>query len=293
VNFLRLPVLSCISTNPILPHDIFVFLDLVFHWTDSSYSIPQSMSVEKQVVSIETDPSWRVDFSAFEAPMSHTNAPRPYSSHMPNVFRASPNSNPNHKIDFEKYATHRHNARMAIINGEEDRAEEEFILAYKTYDQDPDIFVIYFEYLNSLEDADHKKFMCDIHLMILDRLLSFYPQSFSFRLSKIELQSLSKPVDESIKAYKILLAEYPDSLKILYHIAKVYERNNQTNHARKYIRQIEKSYASTQIRLKSGRGFSTEPGIVSEHIRLNDEVYRMISRDAEPNGKFANVPRKA
>lgn len=293
VNYLRLPVLACISTNPILPHEIFVFLDLVFHWTDSSYSIPQSMLLEKQVVSIETDPRWRVDFSAFEAPMGRANAPRPYSSHMPNVFRASQNNDPDHIIDFEKYAMHRHNARIAIINGDEIRAEAEFMLAYQIYDQDPDIFVIYFEYLNAIKDSAQKAFLCDIHLLILDRLLTFYPRNFSFRLARIEMQSLSISVNDSVKSYKSLLSEYPDSLIILYHIAKIYERNNQESVARKYIRQIEKSYAATQIKLKSGRGFSTENAIVSEHIRLNDEVYRLITQDTEPTGKFFNLSRKA
>lgn len=293
VSFLRLPVLSCIATNPVMPQDIFIFLDLVFHWTESSYSIPQSMATEKQIVSIETDPRWRVDFSAFEAPKIRTRAPRPYASHMPNVFRAAPNIDSEQVIDFERYASHRHNARMAIINGDEVRAEEEFMLAYQIYDHDPDIFVIYFEYLNSIKDHNKKTFMCDIHLLILDRLLTFYPNNFSFRLARIEMQSLSQSIDESVKSYKSLLSEYPDSLIILYHIAKIYERHNQESNARKYFRQIEKSYASTQAKLKSGRGFSTDSAVVSEHIRLNDEVNQLIAQSSEPSGKFFSLSRKA
>ncbi len=280
VNFLRLPILRACAANPLLPQGVWVYLDLVFRWTDQSYSLPKEFANEKRILRIELDPRWNLSFGLFKQDRITTSEGKPdfilpMWDHARSQSFAPPDT-----TNYELYARYRMNARNSIIDGDEQEAERNFVKAADIYDRDPDLYVIYFEYLNAIKDDGKLKAIKDLHLMILNRLLEFFPDHFLFLLSRAEINSIRQHPDIAIAEYKKLMQRFPDSLMVLYQLADVYRRAGQAAAAKKCIRQIEKMYPSVQERLKTGHGYSVDPVAVNEQLRLNDKVMEMLNKKA-------------
>ena len=292
VHFLRLPILRACAANPLLPQNVWVYMDLVFQWTDRSYSLPKEFAHEKRVLSIELDPRWNLSFGLFKQDRVTNSDGKPgIILPMWDHARAQTFSPPD-TTDYELYATYRMNARNAIIDGNEQEAERNFVKAADIYDRDPDLYVIYFEYLNAIKDEGKLKAIKDLHLMILNRLLDFFPDHFMFLLSRAEINSVRQHPDVSIAEYKRLMERYPDSLMVIYQLADVYRRAGQAAASKKCIRQIEKMYPSVQERLKTGRGSSVDPIAVNEQLRLNDKVMEMIEKKSTADKETEPALRK-
>jgi tetratricopeptide (TPR) repeat protein len=267
-------------------------MDLVFQWTDRSYSLPKEFAHEKRVLSIELDPRWNLSFGLFKQDRVTNSDGKPgIILPMWDHARAQTFSPPD-TTDYELYATYRMNARNAIIDGNEQEAERNFVKAADIYDRDPDLYVIYFEYLNAIKDEGKLKAIKDLHLMILNRLLDFFPDHFMFLLSRAEINSIRQHPDVSIAEYKRLMERYPDSLMVIYQLADVYRRADQAAASKKCIRQIEKMYPSVQERLKTGRGSSVDPIAVNEQLRLNDKVMEMIEKKSTADKETEPALRK-
>jgi len=297
VNYLRLPLLKSLAANPLLPHSVWVYLDLVFHWRDISYSIPSGLEKEKRILAIETDPRWELGFSLFRktpridsgSSESQSQPIRPMWDHtLTQVF--APVSYED--VDFELYATYRRNARNSIIEGDEAEAEKNFIHAADIFDKDPDLFVIYFEYLKGIKDAGKLKAITDLHLMILNRLLEFFPDNFMFLLSRIELNAVSQDPVVVIYEYKKLMQSFPDNLLVVYKLSDTYHRLGKEADSKKCIKFIEKNYMTIQMRLKSGREFSRDPAVLDEHYRMNEQVMQSLRKSREQDKSGAGNSKK-
>lgn len=286
VNYLRLPLLKSIVANPLLPHSVWVYLDLVFHWRDISYSIPSGFDEEKRILAIETDPRWELGFSLFrKTPVTD---PGPFESKRPQILpmwdhtlaQVSPRAS-YENTDFELYAAYRRNARNSIIEGNETEAERNFIRAADVFDKDPDLFVIYFEYLKGIKDEGKLKAITDLHMMILNRLLEFFPDHFMFLLSRVELNAVRQEPSVVISEYKKLMQSFPDNLLVVYKLSDTYHRLGKESEAKKCIKFIEKNYMTVQLRLKSGREFSRDPAARDEHYRMNEQVMQSLKKNRE------------
>lgn len=211
IHFLRLPILRACAANPLLPQNVWVYLDLVFHWTDTSYSLPKDFSREKQILKVELDPRWNFSFGLFKQERVMTEDGRPdVILPMWDHARATSFAPPD-TTNYELYATYRINARNAIIEGDEQEAERNFVKAADIFDRDPDLYVIYFEYLNAIKDAGKLKAIKDLHLVILNRLLEFFPNHFMFLLSRAEINSVRQHPSIAIAEHKKLARQFPDS----------------------------------------------------------------------------------
>lgn len=297
VNYMRLPLLKSLAANPLLPHSVWVYLDLVFHWRDISYSFPLGLEEEKKILAIETDPRWELGFSLFrKTPRADTRSSesqlppvRPmWDRTVPVVFTQAVDED----VDFELYATYRRNARNSIIEGNEAEAERNFIHAADIFDKDPDLFVIYFEYLKGIKDSGKLKAITDLHVMILNRLLEFFPDNFMFLLSRVELKSVSSDPAAVINEYKKLMLSYPDNLLVIYKLSEVYRRLGKESDARKCIKAIEKNYSSIQMRLKSGKELSRDPASLDEHYKMNEQVMQSLKKSREQEKAAAGGSKK-
>jgi hypothetical protein len=297
VNYLRLPLLKSLAANPLLPHSVWVYLDLVFHWRDVSYSIPSGLEQEKRILAIETDPRWELGFSLFrktprvDSGSSERLSPpiRPMWDHtLTQVFTPVTYED----VDFELYATYRRNARNSIIEGNEAEAERNFIHAADIFDKDPDLFVIYFEYLKGIKDEGKLKAITDLHLMILNRLLDFFPDTFMFLLSRVELNAISQDPSVVISEYRKLMQSFPDNLLVVYKLADTYQRLGKESDSKKCIKFIEKNYMAIQTRLKSGREVSRNPAARDEHYRMNEQVMQLLKKSREQEKAGAGSSKK-
>jgi hypothetical protein len=296
VNYLRLPLLKSIAANPLLPHSVWVYLDLVFHWKDISYAIPAGFEEEKRILAIETDPRWELGFSLFrktprpDSSFGSNNPPiRPMWDHT--LAQVSPPAT-YEDTDFELYATYRRNARNSIIAGNEAEAERNFISAAEIFDKDPDLFVIYFEYLKGIKDEGKLKAITDLHLMILNRLLDFFPDNFMFLLSRVELNAVRQDPSIVISEYRKLMQSFPDSLLVVYKLSDTYHRLGKESDAKKCIKFIEKNYMAIQTRLKSGNEFSRDPVARDEHYRMNVQVMQSLKKSHEQEKAGAGSSKK-
>lgn len=280
INYLRLPVFASCSANPLLPHNVWLYLDLVFHWSDKSYSMPDTYKKEKAMLAIELDPKWDLGFSMFRISEN-----KDYQSNggnrasiLPMWDHISVHTKKVKTIDYELYATYRRNARNAIIERNESEAERNFVKASGIFDKDPDLFVIYFEYLRGIKDDGKLQAIKDLHLMILNRLLEFFPDHFMFLLCRAEINAVRQHPSLVIVEYKKLMQQFPESLMVLLQLSDVYHRAGQESAARKCIKNIEKMYPSVQARLLNGRCRSKDPVAIHEQHRLNEQVMKTLEK---------------
>lgn len=136
IHFLRLPVLASCASDPLLPHNVWVYLDLLFHWSDTMFSIPKDYEKERKILAIETDPIWDMHFARFRLTKSLPNRPSKEDqiAAVPEWEYKRIKKPSMENTDFELYASYRRNMRDAIIEDNEEEAEKWFIMAANLFD---------------------------------------------------------------------------------------------------------------------------------------------------------------
>ena len=117
----------------------------------------------------------------------------------------------------------------------------------------------------------------DMHLGMIERLLDFFPEHLGFLISRADYYSDIKDFDRAIGEYRKLEIQFPDSLMVLYAMAKACRANGQEAEASRIHKLIEKRYKSVQERLKSGRSHSLDAASMQSIMRENEEVMRRVS----------------
>jgi tetratricopeptide (TPR) repeat protein len=280
IHFMRLPVLTSCIANPLLPQNVWVFLDHLFHWSDQLFSIPKDYEVEKKLLAIETDPRWALSFSRFR--LSKSLATRTQKDDQPiakPTWEHKRTKKPTSlNIDFEQYATYRRNMRNAIIEENDEAAEKWFIMSAELFDGDPDLFVLCYEFMQGRR-GEGQPTSTELFQGIVERLLDFYPEHIVFLISRVDCMADQKLYTQAIIEYKKLAARFPDSLLVLYQLSEVYLKSGQEGDAKKTVKTIEKNYPAVQALLKTGRSHSLDAVSVKEQYLLNDQVMKNLERD--------------
>ncbi len=279
VKYLRLPLLASVAAEPLLPQNVWFYLDMVFRWSDPNSGMPKDYAEEQKILRVETDPRWSLNFSRFrlikKLPERTKEKDRDARLLRWEYKRAKRTSSFN--TDFEMYAAYRRFARDAIIARNVDEAEKWFIRAADVFDGDADLFVIYYDFLKDLRDCGKYRMTREMHLGIIERLLDFFPEHLGFLVSRADYYSDLKQYDKAIEEYRKLEIQFPDSLKVLYAMAQTFRADGQDSEASRTLKLIEKRYKSVQERLKSGRSHSLDAASMKAIMIENETVFRIVS----------------
>jgi len=280
IEFLRADVLKSCAAKPLLPYSVWIYLDLIFHWSDNVLKPMQCCEKERKILAIETDPRWDLNFSFFkmtEIQSAYENdkaAPvaiwdTDYSA----VLKARKEviKHP----DFERYANLRRNVRNAIISDDSEAAEANFEMAVSVFDGDPDIYVIMFEYLKEATDQALPRMNKDLQLLVIDRLIEFYPDNFSFQVCRADIYA-TQSSSAAILEFQKISERFPDSFWVLFRAAEEYIKVGEYAAAKVIIKGIEKNAYSIQNRLSSMGGRSIAVGAAKEQYDLNEQVLQDI-----------------
>lgn len=277
--YLRLPLLASVAAEPLMPQNVWFYLDMVFRWSDPNFNIPKDYAEEQKILRIETDPKWSLNFSRFrlikklpERPKDKEREPEPQIWEYKRTKKTSA-----FNTDFEMYAAYRRFARDAIIARNPPEAEKWFIKAANVFDGDADLFVIYYDFLKELRDRGEYKMTREMHLGIIERLLDFFPEHLGFLLSRADFYADLEQYDRAIEEYRKLEIQFPDSLKVLYDMAQTYRKSGRESEASHTMKLIEKRYKSVQERLKSGRSHSLDAASMKAIMVENESVFRIAA----------------
>ena len=180
------------------------------------------------------------------------------------------------------YAAYRRCCRDAIIDGKASDAEKWFIRAANVFDGDSDLFVIFYDFIKGLRSKGEYSMTHEMHLCIVARLLDFYPEHLGFLISKADYYLDNKQYDQAIEEYRKLEVQFPDSLMVLYAMARAYQASGRDTDSSKILKLIEKRYKSVQERLNSGRSHSLDASSMKVIREENENVMRLISGKGKP-----------
>ncbi|NLO63048.1 MAG: tetratricopeptide repeat protein [Clostridiaceae bacterium] len=284
LRYLRLPLLASVAAEPLLPQNVWLYLDVVFQWSNPNIGVPKDYSEEMRILKTETDPRWDLSFSRFrlikklpERPKERERVLHPIKWEYGKVKRASA-----FNTDFEMYAAYRRFCRDAIIDGNASDAEKWFIRAANVFDGDSDLFVIFYDFIKGLRSKGEYSMTQEMHLGIVARLLDFYPEHLGFLISKADYYFDNKQYDQAIEEYRKLEVQFPDSLMVLYAMARAYQASGRDTDSSKILKLIEKRYKSVQERLNSGRSHSLDASSMKVIREENENVMRLISGKGKP-----------
>ena len=294
IEFLRTDVLKSCAANPLLPYSVWTYLDLVFHWSDNVLKPMHGCEKELKILSVEIDPRWDLNFNFFrmtEIQSAYENdkaAPvaiwdTDYSAVL--KARRAVIKHP----DFERYANLRRNVRNAIISDDSEAAEANFEMAVSVFDGDPDLYVIFFEYLKDATDNSLARMNKDLQLLVIDRLIEFYPDNFSFQVCRADIYS-TQSSSAAILEFQKISERFPDSFWVLYRAAEEYIKIGEYQAAKVIIKGIEKNAASIQNRLSTIGGRSIAVSAAKEQYDLNEQVLKDIIQ-LKIRIKKKNVPQ--
>lgn len=280
IDFLRTDVLKTCAANPLLPYSVWIYLDLIFHWSDTVLRPMRGCEKELKILAIETDPHWDFNFAFFKlteiqpAYESEKTAPvaiwdTDYSSVL--KARKAIVKHPN----FERYAGLRRNVRNAIVSNDPEAAEANFEMAVSVFDGDPDLYVIMFEYLKEAADQALPRMNMDLQLLVIDRLIEFYPDNFSFQVYRADIYSTQSP-SAAILEFQKISERFPDSFWVLFRAAEEYIKIGENKAAKIIIKGIEKNASLIQNRLSSVGGRSITVSAAKEQYDLNEQVLQNL-----------------
>ncbi len=279
VRYLRLPLLASCVAEPLLPQNVWVYLDMIFQWSNPTIGIPKDYAEEMKILKVEIDPKWDLNFARFRLLKKLPERSKEKEiEEAPAVWEYKKAKKPSAlNTDFEMYAAYRRFTRDAIIAGNVPDAEKCFVRAANVFDGDSDLFVIYYDFLRGLRERGEYSMTRDMHLGMIERLLDFFPEHLGFLISRADYYSDIKDFDRAIGEYRKLEIQFPDSLMVLYAMAKACRANGQEAEASRIHKLIEKRYKSVQERLKSGRSHSLDAASMQSIMRENEEVMRRVS----------------
>jgi hypothetical protein len=242
----------------------------------------QCCEKERKILAVETDPRWDLNFSFFRmteiqsvyendnvAPVAIWDTD--YSAVL--KARRAVIKHP----DFERYANLRRNVRNAIISDDSEAAEANFEMAVSVFDGDPDLYVIMFEYLKEATDQALARMNKDLQLLVIDRLIEFYPDNFSFQVCRADIYA-TQSSSAAILEFQKISERFPDSFWVLFRAAEEYIKVGEYAAAKVIIKGIEKNASFIQNRLSSIGGRSIAVGSAKEQYDLNEQVLTDITR---------------
>lgn len=287
IRYLRLPLLASCAAEPLLPQNVWLYLDMVFQWSNPNFPMPKDYAEEMKILKTETDPRWNLSFARFRLTKKLPERTQVYDNEAESetwAYRKARRPSP-YNTDFEMYAAYRKFARDAIIAGNGSAAERWFVRAANVFDGDSDLFVIYFDFIRGLRDRGEFTMTREMHLGIIERLLDFFPEHVNFLISRAEYYSDLGRFDKAIEEFKKIELQFPDSLTVLFKMALVYRESGRESDANRTLKLIEKRYKSVQERLRSGRSHSLDAVAMRSIMSENEEVFRTVT------GKTKGKPR--
>ncbi|MBN1891644.1 MAG: hypothetical protein JW780_02605 [Clostridiales bacterium] len=279
VKYLRLPLLASCAAEPLMPQNVWEYLDMVFHWSNPNFGVPKDYAKEMEILRVETDPKWNLSFARFRLIKKLPERPKDKDGEAgPLTWEYKKTKRPTSlNIDFERYAAYRRFTRDAIIEQNVPDAKKWFIRAANVFDGDSDLFVIYYDFLKGLRDRREYRMIREMDLAVMERLLDFFPEHLGFLISRADYYSDLKQYDRAIEEYRKLERQFPDSLKVLFAMSNAYRESGRESEASRTIKLIEKRYKSVQERLKSGRSHSLDAEAMHAIMQENEEVMHTIA----------------
>jgi tetratricopeptide (TPR) repeat protein len=239
-------VLRFFAEHPLLPQSVWLLVDSEFGWSDGSLWLPNDYGPEVMILLREVDPKWALNFSLFHS---------------------------NDNIDFCLYAHYRRMLRDALIDENDSEADNFFNLAVTVFEDDPDIYRIYFDYLDrSMPDGSNRP-VKEIQMKILNKLIEFFPESQTYLVRKADLCLNSKLNEVAIIEYTRLLDRFPDDLAIPYNLANAYGGIGKMKERKKCFRRILKTFAKTQERLRLEAEHLADSTEIKAQMKLNERYY--------------------
>jgi len=264
---LRPMALAFFVEHPLLPQSVWRLMDAEFAWSDSSMQLPHDCERALMILLREIDPQWELSFSQF---------------YKEDNTEGHPEDQKNDQIDFPFYAQCRRNLRDAIARDNYVKAEGYYFQAVIVFDKDPDIYRIYFDYLN--RRLAEGRILPDkgFHLAIIDRLIKFYPDDHSYLIKRADLCLNLGFYEMAICDYNMLLDMLPDNLEIPFHLAEVYSRIGKKEQKIRYLCRIIRRYSQTQKRLRHNASHSMDNNTEERQIKTNEYVFAQIKSAVKP-----------
>ena len=237
---LRPAVLRFFMEHPVLPQGVWQLMDSEFQWSDSSILLRKEFEAALLILQSELDPKWDLPFSKFHKGEIALGEPG----------LAQQEEQKNYQIDFSLFAQCRRSLRDAIIEDNYVKARGYYVKAVSVFENDPDIYRIYFEYLDSqLSDG---KIMPDkdMYLEIINRLIEYYPDKRIYLIKRADMCLSRGLYEAAIQEYKVLLDMFPYNLEIPFHLSDAYGKIGNNGQKRRYLRLISNKYFQIQERVK-------------------------------------------
>ena len=255
---IRWDVLRFLLEHPVLPQSVWQLMDSEFHWTDSSMQPPYDCASAVSILMREIDPKWDLSFAQF---------------HKDENAAGQPDEQKNNQIDFPLYAQCRRNLKDAIVNDQYEKAEGYYYQAVIVFDNDPDIYRIYFEYLNEKLAEGKKLPDKDLHLTISNRLIKLYPDNHIYLIKRADLCLNIGFYETAIVDYKRLLVMCPDNMEIPFHLADAYSKIGRRGQKVRNFIWICKRYLQVQKRLRRKKDHSIDNIALEKQIEANKRVF--------------------
>jgi len=292
---LRPTVLRFFAEHPVLPQSVWHLMDKEFEWSDSTLPLPGDCDPDLLILQRETDPQWDLRFSLFHKDGNSMKEPGsivPTASEpdtdikdwgrqqesLPIWNRGRLTDCKDDLIDFSLFVQCRRNLRDAIIEDSDVEAEGFYIQAVTVFADDPDIYRIYFDYLNSEMPNGRTRPGKDMHLKIINKLIEFYPDNHIYLIKRADLCLERAFYEMAIGEYLRLLVMFPDNLEIPFHLAAAYSGIGRMREKRRYFRRIYKTFSKTQERLRLNKGRSTDSIAVTKQMEANERMFAELQR---------------
>ncbi|NLT11284.1 MAG: tetratricopeptide repeat protein [Clostridiaceae bacterium] len=294
VKYLKLPILASCAAEPLLPHQVWIYLSMVFGWKDPNFRLPKDYEHEKAVLAVETSPEWALSFSRFRLTRrlpdraKHKVETQAVSTWQFGQAKKSTEFN----VDFELYAAYRKFARDAIIEDQSQEAKKWFISAANIFDGDSDLFIIYFDYLLFLKENNRLPISDLLYYDVLRRLLEFYPEDVGYLVNRADYFLDQGQFERAMEEYEKLENQFPDCLMVLLAMAEAYQQNNRESDANKVMKKIQKRYESVQERLESGRSHSLDATSIQAIYKQNQEVMSIVSQNKLEHRRFRGTKHR-
>jgi len=247
-------------------------MDSEFQWSDSSILLQKEFEAALLILQSELDPKWDLSFSKLHKGEIAAGEPD----------LAQSEEQKHYPIDFSLFALCRRSLRDAIIEDNYVKARSYYIKAVQVFKNDPDIYRIYFEYLD--RQLSESKIMPDkdLYLEIVNKLIEFYPDEHIYLIKRADM-SLSRGLYEAaIQEYKVLLDMFPYNLEIPFHLSDAYGKTGNNGQRNRYLRLISNKSFQIQDRVKRNIDWPTDSIGAEEQFEANRRVIvqtQSISRE--------------
>ena len=250
---LRPVVLRFFMEHPVLPQSVWRLMDTEFGWSDSSTQLPPDCKLAAAILLREIDPKWDMSFSLFH-------------------------KGENAQIDFSRYAKDRRDFRNAVIEDNDTKARDNFFKAVTIFENDPDIFRFYLDYLNWQFSEGKIMPENEILYFIISKLVELNPKDYSYLLERADMCMNMGFYERAISDYYVLLGIFPDNLEIPFHLSGAYGKIGKTEEQKQYLNYIISEYSQVQERLRHNINRSIDSEAAEKQLEANERVQTRSAR---------------